>query len=90
MLESETTGVFKKDLKLMEKRNCKMDELKNIMTLLINEQPLPERCRPHALHGSYEGKTECHVLNDWLLVYVIDNAARKIIFHRTGTHSDLF
>ena len=51
-------------------------------------EPLPERCHPHELHGDYAGFTECHALNDLLLVYIQDED--KVTFARAGTHSDLF
>ncbi len=49
MLRLEFTGQFKKDYKLAVKRGCSPDKLQEIVSLLMNEQPLPERCRDHAL-----------------------------------------
>jgi addiction module RelE/StbE family toxin len=61
------------------------------MELIEAEQPLPERCRPHSLHGRWEGCIDCHVFNDnWVLIYEIDREAGTVTFHRTGTHADLF
>jgi mRNA interferase YafQ len=75
----------------MEKRGKDLSEIEAVTTLIINEQALPERCRNHLLYGKkYEGKWECHIEPDWLLVYHIEPAAKKVVFHRTGTHSDLF
>ncbi|GHV03055.1 hypothetical protein FACS189485_05210 [Spirochaetia bacterium] len=91
MLDYEFAGSFNKDLKLMKKRLKDIPKLRDVMRLIINEQPLSERCRNHLLHGKkYEGKWECHIEPDWLLVYQVDSAANKVVFHRTGTHSDLF
>jgi mRNA interferase YafQ len=91
MLEPTFTGLFRKDLKLMEKRGKDLSAIEAVTTLIINEQPLPERYRNHLLHGKkYERKWECHVEPDWLLVYEVEPAAKKVVFHRTGTHSDLF
>ncbi|MDR3122426.1 MAG: type II toxin-antitoxin system YafQ family toxin, partial [Treponema sp.] len=36
----------------------------------------------------YEGHTECHIEGDWLLLYRLPQG--KVVFNRTGTHSDLF
>jgi mRNA interferase YafQ len=33
---------------------------------------------------------ECHVLNDWLLIYAIDKGRLILTAIRTGTHDDLF
>jgi mRNA interferase YafQ len=92
MLKAEFTGQFKKDYKLAVKRGCKPEALQEVITLLVNEQPLPDKYRDHALVNSrnYKGMRECHIEPDWLLVYKIvrENLILKLI--RTGTHSDLF
>jgi len=75
---------------LMKKRNKNMDELTEVMDLLINEKSLLPKHENHPLHGNYEGKWECHVEPNWLLVYRTDKTSRRIIFYRTGSHSDLF
>jgi mRNA interferase YafQ len=91
MLAATFAGSFWKDHKLMQKRHLDMDVLDGIIRRIINEEPLPEHCRPHRLRGKrWEGKWECHIENDWLLVYVIDPAAKKVVFHNLGAHSDLF
>jgi mRNA interferase YafQ len=84
------TNKFKKDLTLAQKRHYGIDEINEVIAIIITEEPLPERCRNHFLHGSYEGKMECHIQPDWLLIYQIDISAKRVVFHRTGTHSDLF
>ena len=90
MLEYELTGSFNKDLKLMEKRHKDIPKLRDIMALLIQEKPLLPKQKNHPLHGDYEGKWECHIEPDWLLIYRIDEASHRIIFNRTGSHSNLF
>jgi len=81
------TNQFKKDLKLQKKRGKDMEKIFEIIIALIWEEPLPERCREHRLHGDLEGYTECHVEGDWILIYKI--TGETIIFSYTGTHSDL-
>jgi mRNA interferase YafQ len=92
MLKPEFTGQFKKDYKLAIKRGCKPEALQEVITLLVNEQPLPDKYRDRALVNSrnYKNMRECHIEPDWLLVYKIvrKNLILKLI--RTGTHSDLF
>ena len=88
MLIPEYTNRFKKDYKRAIKRGYKISELDDIMQDLIDEKPLAEKHRDHALVGDYAGGRECHVKPDWLLVYYIfDNV---ITFDATGSHSDLF
>jgi mRNA interferase YafQ len=71
----------------MEKRRKDLDKIYEIMALLIWEEPLPERCREHKLHGDWEGFMECHIEGNWIMVYTIDEG-EKITFAFTGTHSD--
>lgn len=92
MLKPEFTGQFKKDYKLAVKRGCNPDKLEAVITLLVDEQPLPERCRDHALTNSrnYKNMRECHIEPDWLLIYKIEQEVLLLKLVRTGSHSDLF
>lgn len=57
MLKPEFSGQFKKDYKLALKRGCDPKKLENVLTMLCNEQQLPEKYRDHALTNSrdYQG-----------------------------------
>ena len=90
MLTANYSGRFKKELKLMEKRNLDMKKIFAVMLDLQNEVPLQPKHREHLLSGDFNGFLECHVEPDWLIVYKIDLQANEIYFARTGTHSDLF
>ena len=88
MLKIERTNAFKKDFKRVLKRGCSEQKLINILKLLVTEQALPVRCKPHRLIGEYSKYWECHIEPNWLLIY--EYSDDKIILIRTGTHSDLF
>ncbi|MCI8988785.1 MAG: type II toxin-antitoxin system YafQ family toxin [Clostridia bacterium] len=92
MLKIEYQGQFKKDFKLAVKRGCDIAEFQKVISLLANEQPLPEKYRDHALVNSreYKGVRECHIQPDWLLIYKIYNDSLILKLIRTGSHSDLF
>ena len=90
MLNPTFTGSFKQDRKLLKKRHKDMDRLTKVMNLLVNEQPLLPKYENHPLHGKYQGKWECHVEPDWLLIYRINKPEQRVIFYRIGSHSDLF
>jgi len=64
------------------------ETLEYAFDLLQTGKPLPEAFREHALEGDLAGFTECHVDADWLLIYRV--LRHRIVFHRTGTHRDLF
>ena len=82
------THQFEKDAKRMKRRGKNMDKIKIIIRSLIAEESLDPIHRDHKLIGSWQGRRECHIESDWLLIYKI--AEDRIIFERTGTHSDLF
>ena len=92
MLKIEYQGQFKKDFKLAVKRGCDISELQKVISLLAEEQPLPEKYRDHALtnSGEYKDVRECHIQPDWLLIYKIYNDSLILKLIRTGSHSDLF
>ena len=92
MLKVEFTGQFTKDYKLAVKRGCDPKELEKVITLLVYEQPLPEKYRDHALTNSrnYKDMRECHIEPDWLLVYKVFRETLILRLIRTGSHSDLF
>ncbi|MCL2442000.1 MAG: type II toxin-antitoxin system YafQ family toxin [Treponema sp.] len=42
------------------------------------------------MHGNYKNWWECHIEPDWLLIYRIEKETNKVIFFRTGSHSELY
>lgn len=79
---------FKKDVKLAQKRGKAMHKLRDLIQLLIEEQPLPARYNDHPLSGDWKHHRDAHIEPDWLLIYKIDGNDLYLI--RTGTHADLF
>lgn len=88
MLTPVYTRQFEKDIKRMQKRGKNLEKLKSIIRSLVQEEPLDALHRDHKLIGSWQGRRECHIESDWLLVYKSEE--KRIIFERSGTHSDLF
>jgi len=90
MLDVMATARFKKDMKLVLKRGLNAQRLWDVVTLLRQQQPLPDQYRDHSLTGDYAGFRECHIQPDWLLVYRVQQDVLILTLARTGTHSDLF
>lgn len=88
MLTPFQSSQFKKDIKLVKKRNLNIKKLQDIVEILLNEKPLAQKCKDHELVGNWRGYRECHIQPDWLLIYKIDGNVLKLA--RTGSHSDLF
>lgn len=82
------TRQFDKDVKRMQKRGKKLEKIKIIIRFLIEEESLDSIHRDHKLIGNWQGRRECHIESDWLLIYKKEEG--RVIFERTGTHSDLF
>ena len=90
MLNLQTTSQYRKDRKRMVKRGLPMHLLDDILQLLVDEKPLDPMHHDYALFGNYAGFRECHILTDWLLIYVVDSGKLILTATRTSTHSDLF
>jgi mRNA interferase YafQ len=88
MLTPVFTRQFDKDVKRMQRRAKNLEKLKIIIRSLIAEESLDPISRDHKLIGNWKGRRECHIESNWLLIYKIEE--NRIIFERTGTHSDLF
>lgn len=58
------------------------------MELLAEHGALPAGYHPHQLSGDWKGVWECHIEEDWLLIYEVTDT--EVILIRTGSHSDLF
>jgi mRNA interferase YafQ len=82
------SGRFKRDVKRAERRGKDMDKLKVVLSLLLEEKPLPPRYNDHPLRGDWNGFRDLHIEPDWLLLYRIEGGELQLA--RTGTHSDLF
>ena len=89
MLELKKTSQFRRDYKRIKKRGYDLALIADIIDQLLEEKTLAPKHRDHALHGNYEGFRECHVLNDWLLIYAKDEHSLILTASRTGTHADL-
>ena len=83
------TGQFKKDLKRYQNKPKKIENLIRVLTLLKQTGSVPEEYYPHELKGEYSGFMECHIENDFLLIW-IDEESNQIRLTRLGSHSDLF
>lgn len=92
MKEIVFTRRFERDFRRLKRRLSPhvldYETLEYVFELLQRGKSLPEAFREHALEDEYAGFSECHIDADWLLVYRVTRS--RIVFHRTGTHRDLF
>ena len=58
------------------------------ISLLLNEDELPNEARDHSLTGNYKDTNEFHISGDLLVVYRVENNTLELL--KIGTHSQLF
>lgn len=89
----ERASAFKRDykgVKATPRHSKDVDTLlAAILRLLLDDQPLPENSRDHALIGDWSGYRECHVKPDLLLIYRKPDTD-TLQLARIGSHSKLF
>jgi mRNA interferase YafQ len=84
------TNRFKKDVKLLQRRNFNLELLKLAILQLEQKGTLPADCHPHKLSGTFSGYWEAHIKADWLIIWKIFPEENELWLTRTGTHADLF
>lgn len=88
MLYPIQLGQFKRDVKRCIKRNKDMSKLRELMSILIENKPIPKKYNDHPLRNNWKHHRDIHIEPDWLLIYKIDG--NNLYFVRTGTHADIF
>ncbi|MBO7118121.1 MAG: type II toxin-antitoxin system YafQ family toxin [Bacteroidales bacterium] len=80
---------FKKDLKRYKGQPDRIKALKAVLQQLRDNGKVDASYKPHRLSGEYNDCMECHVQNDFLLIW-IDESLHQIKLVRLGSHPDLF
>ena len=84
------TAQFRRDLRKAHKQGKNIALLFEIITLLANDEPLPQKHRDHALAGNWSGFRECHIAPDLLMVYQkTANGELVLVLTRLASHSEL-
>ncbi|MDR1262611.1 MAG: type II toxin-antitoxin system YafQ family toxin [Oscillospiraceae bacterium] len=89
MLKPHLTSRFKRDYRRLEKRGYDTRLLDEVVGLLLNATPLPQKHKDHPLKGDKHGYRDCHIEDDWVLVYKVDKSVLTLILAATGTHADV-
>jgi mRNA interferase YafQ len=90
MWKLERTRGFERDVQKCIRRGWDMKALGDILRLLECYGTVPSEYRPHKLSGRFNGLWECHVKDDWVVVWRRDAGRLVLILTGTGTHDDLF
>lgn len=90
MLFPIKTTQFERDQKKAHKQHKNFELLEDVMRMLISEESLDAKYLDHPLKGPWKGCRDCHIQNDWVLIYRVNQKQKTIIFERLGSHSELF
>lgn len=90
MYSISTTEQFERSLKKCIRKGKNPDDLWEAVAILAESGMLPAEFRPHQLRGIYAGRWECHIEDDWLLIWRQDDHRLTLLLTDTGTHADLF
>ena len=87
----EYTNQFKRDWKREQRgkyRKALQEDFPMILQLLLEDQPLPERCFDHALAGKWSDHRDCHIKPDLVLIYrkPTQGILQRV---RLGSHANL-
>jgi len=88
IFELQVTNQFKKSVDLSYTRNFNLQFLFEVIELLAQDKPLPEKNYAHKLKGQYIGIWECHIKPDWLLMWQEERDKLILLLLNTATHSD--
>jgi mRNA interferase YafQ len=94
MLDLKPTTQFRKDFKKLSQSD--ISELSEVLKLLQNEIPLPEKYKKHDLKGNRHGVIDIHIKPDLVLLYEIytieeiEESAKVLSLIRIGNHATLF
>jgi len=87
----ERTKKFKQDYKREAKgrhRKILNESFIAVLKLLLENKPLAEKHKDHALTGDWEDHRDCHIKPDLVLIYRKPN--KKVLqLVRMGSHSEL-
>jgi len=80
----ERTSKFRKDYRRLKKRGYDMSLLDDVILKLSNGEILSSKYRDHPLKGDKYGYRDCHIQNDWVLIYKIDKGVLTLILSENG------
>ena len=90
MYEVSYSKRFKASVKRCRKQGKDLTLLWDTVQLLIEEGKLPDYYSPHLLRDEYAGYWECHIEDDWLLVWKQNDKKLTLVLTDTGSHDSLF
>ncbi len=88
MLRLDTLLAFDEDLARLLAADVDLTPLNYVIGVPLKGKKLNPIYNDHPLQTRFQGYRECHIEDDWLLIYAIDKRVLRLI--ATGTHAELF
>ena len=91
MLKINTIAQFRKDIKKAKRQGRNLDDLRTVVDFLQKEIELPPQYRDHPLRKTnrFNECRDCHIQNDWVLIYRVNKEKNELDLVRLGTHSEV-
>ena len=90
MYTIQVTPQFKRDVAKCKRQGRNIKDLWDVVGILQQDGKVPDSYNPHTLHDEYAGCWECHIEEDWLLIWKQNDKKLTLLLTNTGTHKDLF
>lgn len=87
MLKVIESKKYAKNLKNLRHKKKVLAELREVIRILINQEPVPSKYKDHELKGKFNGVRELHLVYDDLLLYFVRNEQNQLVLFDIGTHS---
>lgn len=87
MKKLHPTSQYKRDFKRYLNQPEKLEVLRTILDILKTGERVPDEYFPHKLHHDYKNCWECHVQDDFLLIWMNGDIIELL---RLGSHSELY
>jgi mRNA interferase YafQ len=88
-LSIEALPSFERDLRRLEKNKADKSKLLIVISDLAHNKVLAPKHKDHQLKGKLKKIRECHIEDDWLLMYKKDKKRLILLLIRTGTHDNI-
>lgn len=80
---------YVRDREYLEKNGYDLADLDKVIVILLDGERLPRSFKPHKLKGNRDGLWDCHIKNDWILLYRYNSNGIVLEAVRTGSHRDV-
>lgn len=80
---------YLRDREYLESNGYDLAVLDGVISMLLEGERLPRRCKVHRLRGDKEGLWDCHIKDDWILLYRYRPDGLVLEAVRTGGHRRL-